>query len=132
MKVILKGVHLSLTERMKVYVQEHLVEAVTRFYDDEAAELNIHLVDTNGPNKGGTDKECRVTAFVPGLVPIHITEATDDIFQSIDFAKDRLVKALKREQERRRGSSQTGPREREERQYANALGVSIPEGMPVE
>ncbi len=132
MKVILKGVHLSLTDRMKAYVQEHLVEAVTRFYDDEAAELNIHLVDSNGPNKGGTDKECRVTAFIPGLVPIHIDEATDDIFQSIDFAKDRLVKVLKRETERRRESSQTGPRDREEQQYANALGASIPEGMSVE
>jgi ribosomal subunit interface protein len=127
MKLILKGVHLTLTERMKAYVQEHLVDAVTRFYDDEAAELNVHLVDSNGP-KGGTDKECRVTAFIPGLVPIHIDEATDDIFQSIDFAKDRLVKVLKREQERRREHGGADSRE----QFNNALGASIPEGMPVE
>ncbi len=126
MKVILKGVHLSLTERMKAYVQEHLVEPIQRFYDDEAAELNIHLVDNNGP-KGGTDKECRVTAFIPGSVPLHITEATDDIFQSIDFARDRLENALKREMERKRESGGEKPR-----QFINALGASIPDNLPVE
>jgi len=130
MKLILKGVHLSLTERMKAYVQEHLVEAIERFYDDEAAELNVHLVDSNGP-KGGTDKECRVTAFIPGSTPLHITEATDDIFQSIDFAKDRLVKALKREMERKRMT--TGhPSLKPSAQFDKALGGSIPDNLPTE
>jgi len=101
MRLILKGVHLSVTERMKVHVREHLVDAVQRFYDDEAAILEVHLVDNNGP-KGGEDKECRVTAFIPGSAPLHLTEATEDMFQSIALMKARLVKALKREVSRKR------------------------------
>lgn len=130
MKVILKGVHITLTERLKAYVDEHLVAPIERFFDDEAAELDIHLVDSNGP-KGGRDKECRVTAFIPGSAPMHITEATDDLFQSIDFARDRLEKTIKREQERKR--MVTGhPSLKPSAQFDKALGGSIPDDLPVE
>jgi putative sigma-54 modulation protein len=101
MKVLLRGAHLSLTDGVKAYVQKHLVEPMERFYQDEAAELDIHLGDSNGP-KGGVDKECRVTVRLPGLPSVHVDEAAETIHQAIDAARDRLEKVLKRQLERRR------------------------------
>src|SRR5688572_13917393 len=84
MKVLMRGVHLSLTDGLKTYVQEHLVDHIERLCNDqEASEIDISLVDTNGP-KGGVDKECRVTMRLPGLSAIHVTEAAETLHQAID------------------------------------------------
>jgi ribosomal subunit interface protein len=107
MKVLLRGVHLSLSESLKAYVQEHMVAHIERLADDEAAELDISLVDNNGP-KGGMDKECRVTVRLPGLSAVHVTETSETVHQSIDAARDRLEKTLKRQIEKRRDVSNQG------------------------
>ena len=101
MKVLLRGVHLDLTDALRAYVDEHLVSHIERFADDEAAEIDISLVDINGP-KGGVDKECRVTVRMPGLSSVHVTETADSLFPAIDAARDRLERTLKRALERRR------------------------------
>jgi putative sigma-54 modulation protein len=108
MKVLMRGVHLSLTDGLKSYVQEHLVDHIERLCDDqEASEIDISLVDTNGP-KGGLDKECRVTVRLPGLSAIHVTEAAETLHQTIDAARDRMENTLKRTLERRRDVSNQG------------------------
>ncbi|WP_163998593.1 ribosome hibernation-promoting factor, HPF/YfiA family [Pyxidicoccus caerfyrddinensis] len=107
MKVLLRGVHLDLTDALKAYVDEHLVSRIERFADDEAAEIDISLVDTNGP-KGGVDKECRVTVRLPGLSAVHVTESADSLFPAIDASRDRLEKTLKRTLERRRDVQTNG------------------------
>jgi putative sigma-54 modulation protein len=107
MKVLLRGVHLDLTDALKAYVDEHLVSHIERFADDEAAEIDISLVDTNGP-KGGVDKECRVTVRLPGLSAVHVTETADSLFPAIDASRDRLEKTLKRTLERRRDVQTNG------------------------
>jgi putative sigma-54 modulation protein len=101
LKVTLRGVHLTLTEAMKAYVLDHLVVPLERFCDEEAATLDVQLCDNNGP-KGGQDKECRATAFLPGTAPLHVTEVTEDVYKSIDLARDRLERLAKREREKRR------------------------------
>ena len=101
MKVLLRGIHMSLTDNLKAYVDTHLVSHIERFADDEASEVDIALVDINGP-KGGVDKECRVTVRMPGLESIHVTETAETLFQAIDIARDRLENAVKRAVERRR------------------------------
>src|SRR6185503_13593060 len=101
MKVLLRGVHLSLSDGLKAYVQEHLVEPIERLYDDEAAEIDISLLDNNGP-KGGVDKECRVTVRLPGLSAIHVTETAEALHQAVDLARDRLGNTVKRTLEKRR------------------------------
>jgi putative sigma-54 modulation protein len=107
MKVLMRGVHLSLSDGLKDYVREHLVEHVERLYDDEAAEIDISLVDNNGP-KGGVDKDCRVTVRLPGLSAIHVTETSETLHQAVDAVRDRLVTALKRTLEKRRDVSNQG------------------------
>lgn len=96
MKLLLRGVHLSLSPRHKAYVQAHLHEPLLRIYRDEAAEMDVHLADTNGP-KGGEDKECRVTVRLPNQPSIHITERGENIFACIDITRDRLERILKRD-----------------------------------
>jgi len=108
MKVLMRGVHLSLTDGLKTYVQEHLVDHIEKLCDDqEASEIDISLVDINGP-KGGVDKECRVTVRLPGLSAIHVTEAAETLHGAIDLSRDRLENALKRTLERRRDVSNQG------------------------
>ncbi|ADO73699.1 ribosome hibernation-promoting factor, HPF/YfiA family [Stigmatella aurantiaca] len=107
MKVLMRGVHLSLSDGLKAYVDEHLVAHIERFADDEASEIDIALVDINGP-KGGVDKECRVTMRMPGLEAVHVTETAETLHQAIDATRDRLEKALKRSIERRRSVATQG------------------------
>jgi len=107
MKVLLRGVHLDLSDALRAYVDEHLVSHIERFADDEAAEIDISLVDTNGP-KGGVDKECRVTVRLPGLSAVHVTETADSLFPAIDASRDRLEKTLKRTLEKRREAHTAG------------------------
>jgi putative sigma-54 modulation protein len=99
MKVNVRGVHLALTDAIKQHVQTHLVEPIEHFYDSEAAELEIHLRDTNGP-KGGRDKECSVTIRVPHGQSLHVTEVSEDIYKCIDLARDRVERSAKRLVER--------------------------------
>jgi len=107
MNVLIHGVHFSLSDNTKAYVNEHLVAPLEHILRDSAGEIEVHLVDTNGP-KGGEDKECRVTVRLPGLPSVHVEEASASIFQSIDACRDRLETAVKRSRERRRDLHHAG------------------------
>jgi len=104
MKVIIQGKQLRLSQGMKRYAHEHVVEPLNRFYDNEAAELRVELGDANG-SKGGVDKECHLTLHMPGAKTIQIEEATPDPYASMDAAADRLVRAAKKELQRMRRPS---------------------------
>jgi ribosomal subunit interface protein len=91
MKVLLRGVHLDLSDALRAYVDEHLVSHIERFADDEAAEI-----------------ECRVTVRLPGLAAVHVTETADSLFPAIDASRDRLEKTLKRTLEKRREAHTAG------------------------
>lgn len=107
MKVLMRGVHLDLTEELRDYANRHLVDPLAKYIDDEATELEIALVDINGP-KGGVDQECRVTVRMPGFSGMHVTETSETMFQSIDAARDTLEKMIKRTVEKRREASSQG------------------------
>ena len=100
MKVVVRGVHVTLTEGLKNHVQEQLADPLERLFPQEAVELEVHLVDNSG-SKGGPDKECRVTFHIPGASAIHLSEASEDFFKSVSVASDRLDHAAKRFLERR-------------------------------
>jgi ribosome hibernation promoting factor len=104
MKVIIQGKQLRLSQGLKSYAHEHVVEPLNRFYDNEAAELRVELGDVNG-SKGGVDKECHLTLHMPGARTIQIEEATPDPYASMDAAADRLVRAAKKELQRMRRPS---------------------------
>jgi ribosomal subunit interface protein len=108
MKVIVRGVHLRVSDNIRAHLDEHLVRPLERILRDEAVELEVHLADVNGP-KGGNDKECRATLRLPGSPGLHVTEASEDLYKSIDFARDRLERAVKRELERKREGRPSEP-----------------------
>ena len=101
MKVIIQGKQMRLTAGLKNYAHQHVVEALNRFYDNEAAELRVELGDANG-SKGGVDKEVHLTLHMPGAKTIQIEEMTPDAYASMDAAADRLVRAAKKELQRMR------------------------------
>jgi ribosomal subunit interface protein len=101
MKVIIQGKQMRLSAGIKNYAQEHVVAQLTRFYDNEAAELRVELGDERG-SKGGLDKECHLTLRMPGARTIQIEETTQDPYASLDAAGDRLIRAAKKEIERMR------------------------------
>ncbi|PTL78703.1 ribosome hibernation-promoting factor, HPF/YfiA family [Vitiosangium sp. GDMCC 1.1324] len=108
MKVLMRGVHLELSDSLRDYATQHLVEPISKFIDDdEATEIEISLVDVNGP-KGGRDQECRVNVRMPGFAGIHITETGETLFQAIDLARDRLENTVKRTVQKRREASSQG------------------------
>lgn len=107
MKVLMRGIHLSLTDSLRDYANGHLVEPIAKFVDSEAAEIDIALKDVNGP-KGGVDQECRVTVRMPGFPSVNITETAESMFAAIDLARDRLVNAVKRMVEKRQDASPDG------------------------
>lgn len=96
MRVVMKGVHCSISDSLKEHVQQDLVEPLTRFFDSEAAMLEVHFVDNNGP-KGGVDKECRATLHIPGMRAIHIDQTAENHSKAVDLLRDRLENVLKRE-----------------------------------
>jgi len=107
MKVLMRGVHLDLTESLRDYANRHLVDPLAKYIEGDASEIEIALVDTNGP-KGGLDQECRVTVRIPGFSGMHVTETAETIFQSIDAARDTLERVIKKTIEKRRDVSANG------------------------
>ena len=103
----------------KRYAEQHIVQPLRRFYDNEAAELRVELGDVNG-SKGGLDKECHLTLHMPGARTIQIEETTPDPYASMDAASDRLVRAAKRELQRMRRPSR--------RHKEHPLATAVAEG----
>jgi putative sigma-54 modulation protein len=107
MKLLMRGVHLTLTDSLKEYAKDHLVDPIAKYVDSEAAEIDISMVDINGP-KGGVDKEVRVTVRMPGFAAVHVTETAETLYQAIAAARDRLENAIKRTVEKRRDNLSPG------------------------
>src|SRR3954464_3870420 len=100
MKLIVQGKQMRVSAGFKAYAEEHLVRPLSRFYDNQAAELRVEVGRTNG-NRGGA-KECHLTLHMPGAKTIQIEETTSDVYGSLDLAADRLVRVAKKELARMR------------------------------
>jgi ribosomal subunit interface protein len=104
MKLILKGVHYRVGDRMKGYVDEQLRQPLETYLPGPAAELDVILRDNNGI-KGGLDKEVSLTVHIPGLASLHLTEISDDMFKAVHLMSDRVERAVRKHLERRREHS---------------------------
>src|SRR5256885_3764717 len=100
MKVIIQGKQLALSPGLKRYAEEHVVQPLRRFYDNEAAELRVELGRING-NRGEA-KECHLTFHMPGAKTIQIEESLPDVYGCLDVAGDRLPPAAKKALQRMR------------------------------
>jgi ribosomal subunit interface protein len=100
MKLIVQGKQMRVSAGLKRYAEEHLVQPLRRFYDNEAAELRVEVGRDNGNR--GESKECHLTLRMPGAKTIQIEESTPDVYGCIDVAADRLVRVAKKELEKMR------------------------------
>ena len=100
MKLIVQGKQMRVGDGFKRYAEQHLVQPLSRFYDNEAAELRIEVGRPNG-NRGEA-KECHLTLRMPGAKTIQIEETTSDVYGSLDVAAARLVRVAKKQLEKMR------------------------------
>lgn len=100
MKLIVQGKQMRVSAGLKRYAEEHVLQPLRRFYDNEAAELRVEVGRTN-PNRGEA-KECHLTFRMPGARTIQIEETTPDVYGALDVAADRLVRVAKKELARMR------------------------------
>jgi putative sigma-54 modulation protein len=100
MKLIVHGKQMRASEGLRRYAEEHLLQPLRRFYDNEAAELRVEVGRTNG-NRGEA-RECHLTLHLPGVKTIQIEETTSDVYGSLDLARARLLRVAKREVAKRR------------------------------
>jgi ribosomal subunit interface protein len=95
MKLIVQGKQMRVSAGLRRYAEEHLVRPLSRFYDNEAAELRVEVGLANGNR--GESKECHLTLHMPGAKTIQIEESTPDVYGSLDLAADRMVRVAKKE-----------------------------------
>ena len=95
MKLIVQGKQMRVSAGIKRYAEEHVVQPLRRFYDNEAAELRIEVGRDNGNR--GESKECHLTLRMPGAKTIQIEESTPDVYGCLDVAADRLIRVAKKE-----------------------------------
>lgn len=95
MQVLVRGVHVEVDEELRSFVGLHVERALHRIFQQQAVQVEVHLVDTNGA-KGGVDKQAKVTLHVPGVPAIHVEEVSDDVRKSVIGACDRLERAAKK------------------------------------
>lgn len=111
MKLLLRGVHMGVGDRLRAYVEEHLGAAIAHLHDGSAVEMDVALVDVNGP-KGGEDKACRVTFRSPHIRTLRVEERGADIYACIAGVRDRLVRLVNRELDQLRQVDRLEIRER--------------------
>ncbi len=95
MEVRVRGVHVTVDEGLRSFVQVHVERAVLRLFQTQAVSVDVHLVDTN-VTKGGVDQAARLSLHVPGLPPLHVEEVSDDVRKAVVGACERLEHAAKR------------------------------------
>ena len=95
MKLIVQGKQMRVSAGLKRYAEEHVLQPLRRFYDNEAAELRVEVGKDNGNR--GESKECHLTLRMPGARTIQIEESTPDVYGCLDVAADRLVRVAKKE-----------------------------------
>ena len=95
MKLIVQGKQMRVSAGLRRYAEEHLVRPLSRFYDNQAAELRVEVGLDNGNR--GESKECHLTFRMPGAKTIQIEESAPDVFGALDVGADRLVRVAKKE-----------------------------------
>ena len=100
MKLIVQGKQMRVSAGLKRYAEEHLVQPLRRFYDNEAAELRVEVGRDNGNR--GESRECHLTLHMPGAKTIQIEESTPDVYGALDVAADRLIRVAKKELQKMR------------------------------
>jgi ribosome-associated translation inhibitor RaiA len=86
--VYLAARHVALSDELRAYVEEHLVEPIRNHNGLTIIRTEVQLYTE------GTRGACHVLVEIKGHQDINIRELQDTLFAAIDVAKDRVVHAL--------------------------------------
>jgi ribosomal subunit interface protein len=98
MNVLVRGLNVSVTERVKQRIEHRLDMALGRFAA-HIANVQVRLSDTNDRH-AGLDGRCQISARMRRSTPVWIDEIAPDLPTAIDVAADRLGQAVARRVEK--------------------------------
>jgi putative sigma-54 modulation protein len=95
MDILIKGRNIPVTEALERYAWEK-VKRVARFFDDERTASRAEIELTHERNRAVSEPEvAEATLFINGSV-LKASEASEDMYASIDGMSDKLERQVKR------------------------------------
>ncbi len=95
MDVLIKGRNIPVTEALERYATEK-VERVARFFDEERSDSRAEVELMHERNRAISEPEvAEATLFINGTV-LRASEASEDMYASIDRMSDKLERQVKR------------------------------------
>jgi ribosome hibernation promoting factor len=95
MDILVKGRNLGVTKALERYAREK-VERVARFFDDERTSSRAEVELIHERNRAISEPEvAEATLFINGSV-LKASEASEDMYASIDRMSDKLERQVKR------------------------------------
>lgn len=91
MNIIIKGVHMEMTEAIRSYVQKKL-EPVRKFID-EGSKVEVDLGKTTNHHKNGDVFRAEYNVFIEGKIT-RVSAVAEDLYSAIDIAQTDLLDAL--------------------------------------
>ena len=88
MHVYLAARHVALSDELRAYVEEHLLEPIRNHNGLNIIRTEVQLYPE------GAHGACHVLVEIKGHKDINIRELQDTLFAAIDVAKDRVLHAL--------------------------------------
>jgi len=89
----------ALTEPLRKFASEKIELALERLAGS-VKKIQLHLIDSNGPNRGGVDKSCRVIVQIHKQESLVLKDRDTNLGVVIDRITDRLGVAVSRRLER--------------------------------
>jgi len=123
--------HLALPPGLPEFLRKHVTRPLARLYDDPAAELAVHLGDGRR-QRGGVDRECRLSFRMPGARTVHVESTEDDLYKALLDASERLRRHVRKQVSRMRSTARKPvhrPLGRTWRERSTRRGLT-PDGEP--
>ena len=96
------GQNMDITEALHEYVADKMLEPLKRLIDDPSAKLEVRLKALSHA-KNGKNHEVHAHFSAPQQMHFDVTEIDEDMYRAVDVAHHRLVEAVRRQIEKRRG-----------------------------
>lgn len=100
MKIQVNAGDVKTSEAVVQRVEEELENAL-RVFRNRVTRVEVHLRDLNGP-KSGVDKRCVMEARLAGQQPIAVEHDSENLYEAINMASEKLERAVRRRVERER------------------------------
>jgi putative sigma-54 modulation protein len=107
MRLQVSGSNVKLDESLLDHVDRRFRFALDRL-ESEVSSVLIKLGDVNGP-KGGVDKQCKVLVKLASGGNLVLRERSEDVYQSVSRASDRVKRLVRRRIDRRKSRRRRAP-----------------------